>query len=159
MAQHAAGFGVGLRRLELERRTVECFRHRRGRGKGGTQPVRTGRHGHAVFQKLAAAPPRTDAIWAGHAISPLWLFSRLSTLPSNSLPPPPCRILPRSPSHAISSSITSELLTSSALDSSGVNVTNCPRPYSYPLTTSDFSISSPVLGSWGRIVVRVAAAR
>src|SRR6516164_5324655 len=77
MAQHAAGFGVGLWRLELERRTVEFFRHRRGHGKGGRQPVGAGRHGHAAFQELAAAPPRTDAIWAGHDISPRWLCSRL----------------------------------------------------------------------------------
>src|SRR5215468_8118756 len=77
MAQHTAGFGVGLRRLELEIRTVEFFRHRRGHGKAGRQPVGACRHGHAAFQELAAAPPRTDAIWAGHDISPLWLFSRL----------------------------------------------------------------------------------
>src|SRR4029077_1571945 len=75
MAQYAAGFGVGLRRLELERRTVEFFRHRRGHGKGGRQPVGAGRHGHAAFQELAAAPPWTDAIRAGHDISPLVLFS------------------------------------------------------------------------------------
>jgi len=37
-----------------------------------------------------------------------------------------------------------------------LNVTNWPRPYSYPLTTSDFSISSPVLGSCGRSAIRVA---
>src|SRR6266403_6336786 len=89
MAQHAAGFGVGLRRLELERRTVEFFRHRRGDGKGGRQPVGAGGHCHAASQELAAAPPRTDAIWAGHDISPLWLFSRehaavkLSCSPAN----------------------------------------------------------------------------
>src|ERR1700736_2381283 len=87
MAQHAAGFGVGLRRLELERRTVEFFRHRRGYGKGGRQPVGAGCHGHAAFQELAAPAPRTDAIWAGHDISPLWLFSRLSTARSNCLAP------------------------------------------------------------------------
>src|SRR5271166_3350130 len=87
MAQHAAGFGVGLRRLELERRTVEFLRHRRGHGKGGRQPVGAGRHGHAAFQELAAAPPRTDAIWAGHDIPSLWLFSRLSTPRSNCFAP------------------------------------------------------------------------
>src|SRR5580700_175408 len=94
MAQHAAGFGVGLRRLELERRTVEFFRHRRGHGKGGRQPVGAGRHGHAAFQELAAAPPRTDAIWAGHDISPLWLFTssehaavKLSCSPENMTEP------------------------------------------------------------------------
>jgi hypothetical protein len=32
-----------------------------------------------------------------------------------------------------------------------------PRLYSYPLTTSRFSISSPVPGSCGRSVIRVAA--
>src|SRR5215470_19435035 len=78
MAQHAAGFGVGLRRLELERRTVEVFRHWRGHDEGGRQPVGAGRHGHGAFQELAAAPPRADAIWAGHDITPLWIFSRLS---------------------------------------------------------------------------------
>src|SRR5215831_13195991 len=87
MAQHAAGFGVGLRRLELERRTVEVFRHRRGHDKGGRQPAGAGRHGHAAFQELAAAPPRADAIWAGHDISPFWLFSRLSTPLSDRLAP------------------------------------------------------------------------
>src|SRR6266404_532220 len=87
MAQHAAGFCVGLRRFELERRTVEFFRHRRGDGKGGRQPVGAGGHCHAASQELAAAPPRTDAIWAGHDISPLWLFSRLSTTRSNCLAP------------------------------------------------------------------------
>src|SRR6516162_6354552 len=88
MAQHTAGLGVGLRRLELERRAVEFFRHRRGHDKGGRQPVGAGRHGRAAFQELAAAPPRTDAIWAAHDISPLWLFSRLSTRRSNCLAPP-----------------------------------------------------------------------
>jgi hypothetical protein len=34
---------------------------------------------------------------------------------------------------------------------------NWPRLYSYPLTTSRFSISSPVPGSCGRSVMRVAA--
>ena len=37
-----------------------------------------------------------------------------------------------------------------------VDVMNWPRPYSYPLTTSDFSSSSPVLGSCGRSAIRVA---
>src|SRR6266851_3565346 len=82
MAQHAAGFGARLRRLELERRTVKFFRNRRGQGKGGRQPVGAGRHGHAAFQELAAAPPRTEFIWAGHDISPLSLFSRLSYSPA-----------------------------------------------------------------------------
>src|SRR6476646_8676187 len=77
MAQHAAGFGIGLRRLELERRTVEFFRHRRGDGKGGRQTVGAGRHGHAAFQELAAAPTWTDVKWDDHNISPRWFFSRL----------------------------------------------------------------------------------
>jgi hypothetical protein len=55
----------------------------------------------------------------------------------------------------ISRSITFELSTSSAFSSSAENVTNWPRSYSYPLTTRDFSISSPVLGSCGRNAIRV----
>jgi hypothetical protein len=45
-----------------------------------------------------------------------------------------------------SKSITFELSTSSAFSSSAVKVRNWPRLYSYPLTTSRFSISSPVPG-------------
>src|SRR5437764_370574 len=50
-----------------------------------------------------------------------------------------------------------ELSTSSAFSSSAVKVTNSPRAYSYPFTTSRLSISSPVAGSCGRSVTRVAA--
>src|SRR5215831_10308931 len=52
-------------------------------------------------------------------------------------------------------SITLELSTSSALiiSSSADNVTNWSRSYSYPLTTWDFSISSPVVGSCGRSAI------
>jgi hypothetical protein len=56
-----------------------------------------------------------------------------------------------------SKSITFELSTSSAFSSSAVKVTNSPRAYSYPLTTRRLSISSPVAGSCGRSVTRVAA--
>src|ERR1700730_1948311 len=49
------------------------------------------------------------------------------------------------------------LSTSSAFRSVAVKVTNSPRAYSYPLTTSRMSISSPVAGSCGRSVTRVAA--
>ena len=52
---------------------------------------------------------------------------------------------------------TVALSTSSAFSSSAVKVTNSPRAYSYPLTTSRLSISSPVAGSCGRSVTRVAA--
>src|SRR5215469_3253781 len=86
MAQHATGFGIGLRRLKLKTRTVEFFRHRRGHGKARRQPVGAGR-GHAAFQELAAAPPRADTMWAGHGISPVWLFSRLRTSRSKCLAP------------------------------------------------------------------------
>ena len=58
---------------------------------------------------------------------------------------------------AARNAITFELSTSSAFNSSGVNVTNWPRPYSYPFTTSRLSISSPVPGSCGRSAIRVAA--
>ena len=51
---------------------------------------------------------------------------------------------------------TVALSTSSAFSSSAVKVTNSPRAYSYPLTTSRLSISSPVAGSCGRSVTRVA---
>ena len=50
-----------------------------------------------------------------------------------------------------------DIATSSAFNSSGVRVTNWPRPYSYPLTISRLSISSPVPGSCGRSAIRVAA--
>src|ERR1700731_3856450 len=56
-----------------------------------------------------------------------------------------------------SRSMIFELSTSSAFSSSAVKVTNSPRAYSYPLTTSRLSISSPVAGSCGRSVTRVAA--
>src|SRR5438874_238725 len=61
------------------------------------------------------------------------------------------------PATNFSRSTTFELSTSSAFSSSAEKVRNWPRLYSYPLTTSRFSISSPVPGSCGRSVIRVAA--
>src|SRR3954470_23869317 len=61
------------------------------------------------------------------------------------------------PATNFSRSTTFELSTSSAFSSSAVKVRNWPRLYSYPLTTSRFSISSPVPGSCGRSVIRVGA--
>ena len=61
------------------------------------------------------------------------------------------------PGTNFSRSTTFELSTSSAFSSSAVKVRNWPRLYSYPLTTSRLSISSPVPGSCGRSVIRVAA--
>jgi len=60
------------------------------------------------------------------------------------------------PGTDFSRSIIFGLSTSSAFSSSAVKVTNSPRAYSYPLTTSRLSISSPVAGSCGRSVTRVA---
>src|SRR3954453_11914422 len=82
MAEHAAGFGIGLGCLKLERRNIKFFGDGRGHGKGRRQPVSSGYHAHAAFQELAAAPPRTDANWGNHDIPHLRFFLRLSTFSS-----------------------------------------------------------------------------
>src|SRR3954471_16331237 len=89
MAQHAAGFGIGLGCLKLERRTVKLLGHGRGHCKGGRQPVGAGYHAHAAFQELAAAPPRTDTNWGSHDVPYLWFLFRLSTFSSRPNMPKP----------------------------------------------------------------------
>src|SRR5260370_18837213 len=84
MAQHAGGFGVGLRRLELERRTVELVGHIGRMTKAPPHPIGARRQGNAALQEVASVPPRMRGMRVGHEASPLWLFSARCTPCSDS---------------------------------------------------------------------------
>jgi hypothetical protein len=74
-AQHAAGFGIGLRSCELKFRAVELVRDFGGMAEARRQTIDSSGYGGGTLQKTATGPPRAFELRVVHNASlPLGLF-------------------------------------------------------------------------------------
>src|SRR5882757_6713551 len=80
--QHATGFGVGLRRLELKFRAVEFVGHALRQRLPGHAEDGSARRGRS-FDKRTSIYTRTLGPWIAHCLSSHLAFSRPSTMCSD----------------------------------------------------------------------------
>src|SRR5271170_2610265 len=79
VAQHAAGFGIGLGRRELKFRAVELVRDLSGVPEPSGEAVDSRRNRGATLQEAATGPPRASRLRVVHNASLPWVFSRQHT--------------------------------------------------------------------------------